>query len=171
VDITDLIMRDHQRQRTLFALLDSTDRDDQESLGAIWRSLEVALEVHAQIEEQLFYPRLLTEVSDEQEDTEDAIGDHNGIRHGIRDARSAPVGSPAWWHGVETARKENDEHLGEEEGGPLAAFRRSVPAQEREQLAVRFAALEARLTAAEYAHAGTVGLSDQDPQAYVTDHS
>ena len=143
VDITDLIMNDHQRQRATFALLDTVDRDDLRALAAIWRSLEVQLEVHAQIEEQVFYPLLLTEVPGEQDETEDAIRDHNGIRDGIRAARAAAVGSPQWWDGVNAARRENDEHMGEEEQGPLADFRRNRTAAERERLAVQFGTLEA----------------------------
>ena len=171
VDITDLIMADHQRQRLLFLLLDTADPGDTRALAAIWGSLAVSLEVHARIEEELFYPRLLAEVEGEEDDTEDAIKDHNGIREGIRAAREAAVGSPSWWDAVNHARHENDEHLGEEEGGPLPAFRRSVPADEREQFAVRFATLEAELTAREYAHPGTVPLGDRDPQEFVASNS
>jgi hypothetical protein len=171
VDITDLIMTDHQRQRLLFLLLDTAEPSDTRALAAIWRTLAVSLEVHARIEEDLFYPRLLTEVKGEEEDTEDAIADHNGIREGIRAAQAAAVGSPQWWDGVNHARHENDEHLGEEEGGPLPAFRRSVPADEREQLAVRFATLEAELTAQEYAHPGSVPLDDRDPEEFVSSNS
>jgi hypothetical protein len=167
VDITDLIMNDHERQRRLFALLDTVDDDDTRSLGAIWGSLAVTLEVHAQIEEDLFYPRLLAQVPDAEDDTKDAISDHNGIREGIRAAHAATVGSTAWWAGVRRARAENDEHLGEEEQGPLSAFRREVPAEERERLAVRFAVLEAELTAQEHRRPGTADLSDKDPERYV----
>jgi hemerythrin superfamily protein len=74
MDITDLIMSDHQRQRTLFVLLDEAARHDPAALGPIWRSLEVLLEVHAQIEETLFYPRLLQELSGTEDETKDAIG-------------------------------------------------------------------------------------------------
>jgi len=171
VDITDLIMADHQRQRELFLLLDTADPGDTRALAAIWRTLAVSLEVHARIEEDLFYPRLLTEVEGEQDDTKDAIHDHNGIRAGIRATQAATVGSPQWWNGVNHARHENDEHLGEEEGGPLPAFRRSVPAEEREQLAVLFATLEGELTAKEYAHPGTVPLADRDPEEFVAANS
>jgi hypothetical protein len=167
VDITDLIMADHQRQRSLFVLLDVTDRDDHRALAAIWKTLAIALEVHAQIEEELFYPRLLAEVPGEDDETKDAIGDHNGIRDGIRAAGRSEVGSTPWWDGVNHARAENDEHLGEEEQGPLAHFRQSAAADERERLAVVFATLEAELTAREYASPGTVQLDDKDPEQYV----
>ena len=171
MDITDLIMADHQRQRLLFLLLDTAGPDDTRALAAIWRTLALSLEVHARIEEDLFYPRLLAEVKGEEDDTKDAIHDHNGIRAGIRAAQGATIGSPQWWDGVNQARHENDEHLGEEEGGPLPAFRRSVPAEEREQLAVQFATLEAELTAQEYVRPGTVPLDDRDPEEFVEANS
>ncbi len=171
MDITDLIMNDHERQRNLFVLLDQADRHDRRTLGRIWRHLEALLEVHAQIEEELFYPRLLQELAGAEEDTKDAIGDHNGIREGIARAREAEVGSPRWWEGVSAAREENDEHMGEEEGGPLRMFRLHIPAEERERLAVQFAALEADLMRRELSRAGTVDLSDKDPDDYVDENS
>ena len=53
----------------------------------------------------------------------------------------------------------------------MPAFRRSVPAEEREQLAVQFATLEAELTAQEYARPGTVPLADRDPEEFVAANS
>lgn len=39
MDITQLILDDHHEQRKMFAQLDEVDRDDAESLGAIWTRL------------------------------------------------------------------------------------------------------------------------------------
>jgi hemerythrin-like domain-containing protein len=64
VDITDLIMIDHQRQRSFFVLLDVTDREDTRALAAIWRTLAISLEVHAQIEEEIFYPAVKAALKD-----------------------------------------------------------------------------------------------------------
>jgi hypothetical protein len=72
---------------------------------------------------------------------------------------------------VNQARDENDDHMGEEERGPLRDYRRRIPAEERERLAVRFAALEAELTERELRRAGTVDLSDKDPDQYVDENS
>jgi hypothetical protein len=88
MDITQLILDDHHEQRKMFALLDEVDRDDTESLGPSGTRLRILLEVHAEAEEQLFYPRLLevgegaTDADDAEEETEDAISDHNDIRTG-----------------------------------------------------------------------------------------
>ena len=59
MDITQLILDDHQEQRRLFSILEQLDRTDTKSLAAMWKRLAAFLEVHAEAEEQIFYPALL----------------------------------------------------------------------------------------------------------------
>src|SRR5579871_6147760 len=103
VDITELILDDHHEQRRLFAILEQIDRADTGSLSAVWGRLSAFLEVHAAAEEAIFYPALLqvgiaarrrTGVEDE---TLDAIGDHNQIRDAVAEAAGHVVGSDAWY--------------------------------------------------------------------------
>ncbi len=97
MDITDLILRDHDEQRRMFALLDELG-DDPARLAPVWQRLAVLLEVHADAEERLFYPRLLragqgaADADSPEEETEDAVRDHNEIRDGVRGAARHPVG-------------------------------------------------------------------------------
>lgn len=170
VDITELILSDHHEQRRMFAILDDVDPSDTATLGAVWTRLAAMLEVHAQAEELFFYPELLKvgeragQESVADEETKDAIGDHNDIRGGIRTASEHEVGSEGWWRGVTAARKANDEHMGEEEHEGLADFRRHADLQLRHRVALRFAAYEA-------ANVDGVPIVDKDPEQYVHDHS
>ncbi len=95
-DITMLILADHEWFREQFARLDELQAqrpDDQAALQRVWRPLADKLDVHAYIEEKIFYPQLLTRGGDDAEgETLDAIGDHNDIRDGVRDAGAAPLG-------------------------------------------------------------------------------
>lgn len=169
MDITQLILDDHHEQRKMFALLDEVDRDDTEALAAIWERLRILLEVHAAAEEELFYPRLLevgegaTDACDAEEETEDAISDHNDIRAGIAEAERHDVGSPGWWQGLSTTREENSKHMGEEERQALADFRRHTEDSERRRLGVAFAAFEAR-------HASGIQYETKDPDRYIEQH-
>lgn len=169
MDITELILSDHHEQRRMFAILDEIPRDDHASLGAIWTRLATMLEVHAQAEEEIFYPELLRlgerlHDTEEVAETKDAIGDHNDIRDGITQAAGAEVGSDDWWDGVDAARKANDEHMGEEEHEGLRDFRLHVDLDLRHRLALRFAVYEAE-------HVDGVPIVDKDPDRYVSDHS
>ena len=148
----------------MFALLDDAG-DDPNVLGPIWQRLGVLLEVHAEAEEQLFYPRLLdvgqgTSGGDPTEETTDAIGDHNDIRDAVQRSREHAVGRPEWWQSVAEARIANSDHMAEEERGPLADFRRHASLEDRHRIGVAFAAFEA-------SHAAGVDSEDHDPEAYV----
>jgi len=170
MDITQLILDDHEQQRRMFAALDETDRDDQAALAAVWNRLATFLEVHARAEEELFYPPLLelgdgaTDADSAEEATEDAIGDHNSIRDAIAEARRHEVGSDAWWEAVDATRRSNSVHMGEEERQGLADFRRTADADLRHQLGVRFSAYLAE-------HNEGVEARDLDPDQYIADHS
>ena len=168
MDITELILSDHHEQRRTFALLDEI-ADDPARLRPVWDRLAVLLEVHADAEEQLFYPRLLhagtgaggTESA--AAEAKDAIHDHNQIRDAISRAARHPVGTAGWWQGVLAAREANSDHMGEEEREALSDFRRHASVQVRHDLAVEFAAFEA-------ARALGVASADKDPARYVEDH-
>lgn len=131
----------------------------------VWRPLADKLDVHAYIEEKIFYPQLLERGADDPEgETLDAIGDHNDIRDGVREANAAAVGTDEWWAAVGRTRVANDDHMGEEEREGLSDFRRHAPIGLREALGEQYSDFMAE-------HPTTRGLkiADRDPQAYV-DH-
>jgi hypothetical protein len=128
-DITQLILDDHDAFRRQFAALDDADPAE---LRALWDPLAELLEVHAAAEEAIFYPQLLRHGDDAEDETVDAIGDHNDIRDGVREAARHPVGSSKWWDGVWQARRANSDHMAEEEDDALADFRRNTPLSVRD---------------------------------------
>ena len=142
-DITQIILDEHEWFRQAFAQLDEAD-DDQ--LDAVWTQLEGRLELHARAEEAIFYPELLDTGDDAEDETDDAIGDHNKIRAASAEARSETVGSDEWWAAVDDARTENSDHMGEEERGALADFRRNADPARRHELGQLFVAYLAQHT-------------------------
>ena len=165
-DITALILADHEWFREQFATLDELQAQTPVNRGAlerVWRPLADKLDVHAYIEEKIFYPQLLTRgTHDPEGETLDAIGDHNDIRDGVRAANAAPVGTEQWWAAVGQTRKANDEHMGEEEREGLSDFRRHAPIGLREALGRQYSEFMGQ-------HPTTRGIPivDRDPQRYV----
>ena len=102
------------------------------------------LDLHAETEEQVFYPELLAVGAHAEDETEDAIDDHNKIRQGVRDAAEREVGSDAWWEAVGRARTENSKHIAEEEREALSDFRLTVPLDERYELGLEWIRFRAR---------------------------
>ncbi|ALE73428.1 MULTISPECIES: hemerythrin domain-containing protein [unclassified Pseudonocardia] len=164
-DITTLILDDHAWFRRQFAELDELQAragTDTRELTRLWEPLAARLDVHAIAEEKIFYPQLLQHGEDPEDETLDAIGDHNEIRDGVARAERNPVGSAEWWAGVWDARRANDEHMGEEENEGLANFRLHATTGLRESLGRQFEEFMG-------AHPTPAGLdnSDKDPEAYV----
>ena len=166
MDITQLILDDHQEQRRLFAILEQIPNDDVDALKAVWDRLATFLDVHAKAEEELFYPALLDvgegaggKPSAEAE-TKHAIKDHNEIRDAVAKVAQHQVGSALWREAVAQANDANSDHMGEEEREGLTDFRINADLQRRHDLAVRFAAFEAN-------HINGVVVRDIDPDTYV----
>lgn len=133
-DICDLILEQHHEFRVRFAELDGMRDADAASLAAAWQPLADLLEVHAEAEEQLFYPHLIEHGAEPMEETEDAITDHNSITEAVEQAAGLGAGSDAWWEAVDEARSQNSSHTAEEERGALADFRRNAPGELREEI-------------------------------------
>jgi Hemerythrin HHE cation binding domain len=167
-DITKLILDDHNWFREQFARLDylqARPSVGSDALEKVWRPLADKLDVHAYIEEMIFYPQLLQRGEDDPEgETLDAIGDHNDIRDGVREANATETGTEAWWAAVGRTREANDEHMGEEEREGLSDFRRHAPVGLRDALGRQYSQFMAE-------HPTTRGLPivDRDPQTYVED--
>jgi len=167
VDITQLILEDHFEQRRLFAMLEQIPARDVAGLGHLWTRLASFLELHAQAEEELFYPALLTLTKGAtrqtlEAETIDAIGDHNEIRDAVAAAAQEQVGTDSWFEAVAAANKANGDHMAEEEREGLTAFRQGTSLQLRHEIAVKFAIYEAE-------HYAGVRPVDKDPDQYVRD--
>jgi Hemerythrin HHE cation binding domain len=167
MDITQLILDDHQEQRRLFSILEQLNRTDTKSLATMWKRLAAFLEVHAEAEEQIFYPALLrlgqgaSGKPTAADETEDAIKDHNEIRDAILKTRDHQPGSKGWHQAVLECRIANDNHIAEEERQDLTDFRRHASLDLRHEIAMKFVRYEALKAAT-----GVLPI-DKDPEEYV----
>lgn len=170
MDITEIILTQHHEQRRMFAMLDDLRDQDPSVFGPVWDQLAILLEAHAAAEEEYFYPKVLAvgvgnaDADSAEEETEDAIGDHNDIRDAVARAGDHEVGSDDWWKAVTEARIANDDHMAEEERQDLADIRRHASLQERHDIAVQFISYMAK-------HATGVKPHDLDPKEYIKQHS
>lgn len=169
MDITQLILDDHAEQRRLFALVEQIDPTDTKSLASVWKRLSTFLEVHAETEEKVFYPALLRvgrKAGDKdgvEDETLDAIKDHNEIRDAVAKAADKAIGSDDWYGAVAGANKANGDHMAEEEREGLTSFRRYASLDLRHKLGVDFIAYETK-------HVTGVVPVDKDPEQFVEDH-
>jgi hypothetical protein len=134
----------------------------------VWEVLATRLDTHAEAEETVFYPTLLKKgkAGDPEDETEDALKDHNKIRDAVAEARKHQVGTKAWFDAVGKARTENGEHLDEEEREAIPDFIKSTTPELRHQLAMAWL----QFYAEHQARAG-VDTQDKDPEGYIDAHS
>lgn len=151
LDITDLILTEHDAFRRGFAGLDKVLGPDVDPasrprrLAEQWAPLAAHLERHAAAEELVVFPALLLHGVNAEHETLDAVGDHNEIRDAVRDAAAHPAGSDDWWKAVDRARAENTHHMSEEEDEALPDLRRNTTREQRVDLGREFVAAMARL--------------------------
>ena len=166
MDITDLILKDHQEQRHIFSVLEQVNKSETEQLSKIWKRARALLEVHAKAEEQFFYPTLLREgrgeggMPDAKSETIDAIHDHNEIRDAIARTLIHAIGSQDWFEAISQVNKVNSDHMGEEERQGLTDFRQTVGLTKRHELAIQFVVFEAEFI-------NGIVPNDIDPETYV----
>ena len=168
MDITQLILDDHQEQRRLFGILEQIERTNTSALSAIWKRLATFLEVHAKAEEVVFYPALLRvgqgvgDTDGPEDETLDAIKDHNEIRDAVAHVAQFPAGTDAWYQAVADANEANSDHMAEEEREGMTDFRQHAHLQTSHKLAIQFAYFEA-------AHVTGVHAVSEDPESYINE--
>lgn len=172
-DIIDLVYAEHDWFRRQFFRLDDAKCDD--DLAAIWDVLSTRLDAHAEAEEAVFYPALLKHgghehpsnpVGDPEDETEDAITDHNSIREAVRRSRQHAAGSKEWFAAVIDARTANGKHLDEEEREAMPDFIKSASFELRHELAMKWLRFYAEREAIQ-----GVDNRDKDADDYIDDHS
>ena len=169
MDITQLIADDHTEQRRLFALIDQLSAGDRDALKAIWARLRGLLDTHARAEELHFYPELLklgrgADGETPDDETRDAIKDHNEIRGTASEVDNQEVGTPEWFKAVAAANKANSDHMAEEERQGLTDFRHHASLALRHDLGVKFIAFE-------LAHLTGIAPVDLNVDQYVLENS
>lgn len=169
MDITDLILEDHHEQRRLFLQIDDLAKGDKAALGAVWSRLRGLLDRHAEAEERFFYPELLkigrgaADSDSADDETRDAIKDHNEIRDNAAKVDTFEVGSSDWFKAVAATNKANGDHMAEEERQGLSDFRRHAKLDLRDRLAAEFSRFSAQ-------HLTGVKPVDKDVDAYVKEN-
>lgn len=171
MDITDLILDEHNEQRRLFLEIDDlANGGDGGALKAVWARLRGLLDRHAEAEERFFYPELLkvgrgaADSDSAADETRDAIKDHNDIRDAAAKVDTLDVGSDEWFKAVAATNKANGDHMAEEERQGLSDFRRNADPGLRDRLAQEFARFSAE-------HLTGVKPVDKNADDYVKEHS
>ena len=127
-----LLKADHKKVAGILEKIDSTTERGVKTREELFTQLKTELDIHARVEETIFYPEL--EKADETHDiTLEAFEEHRLVKQLLAELETMDKGDEQW-----TARfsvlKENVEHHVEEEEGEMFPKARKVLSNEQAEI-------------------------------------
>ena len=124
----NLLKSDHEKVAGILSSIEETTERASKGRDELFARLKQELDLHAQIEEEIFYPAL--EDSEETRDvTLEAYEEHNLVKQLLAELESQPKDTEEWTAKF-TVLKENVEHHVEEEEGEMFTKARKVLSEE-----------------------------------------
>ena len=142
MDVLELIKAEHRQVETLFSEIESTDNT--QKLYECFNQLYNALNVHAEVEEQTFYPAI-RHCQDTEELVDAAHKEHEQAKQMLEDLASLSPTSAEFNQKIGELKQVIQHHVQEEENEMFAQVRECMTPEEREQLGSEFAAVKSKL--------------------------
>jgi len=164
MDALALLTADHNRVRGLFARFQASEESGDSALMAdLAKTIVTELEVHATIEEEVFYPRI-SAASEELTDTVDeGIEEHHVAKMLMEETKSLPPDDDAWAAKMKVLIEGVEHHVGEEEEEMFPLCRKALDKAALDDLGQRLEARKAQLgapTVADKEHLSTEELQE-----------
>ncbi|HET7487321.1 MAG TPA: hemerythrin domain-containing protein [Acidimicrobiales bacterium] len=148
MDALTLLTADHNRVRGLFTRFQGAhSADDGPQLVELATKIVEELEVHAEIEEQLFYPAVREASEELREAVAEGLEEHHVARTLLDEAKGLSPDDEAWVAKLLVLIESVEHHAGEEEQEMFPAVRKALGGEALEELGVRLEGMKARLGA------------------------
>lgn len=142
----DLLKEDHKKVSDIFEKLEPTTERALKTREELFSKLESELEVHAAIEEQIFYPAL-KQAAETRDIVLEGLEEHRVVKTLLKELGSSPKDTEQWTAKL-TVLKENVEHHVEEEEGEMFKKAKTVLTDEQaEDLGAKMKAAKTKLSA------------------------
>ncbi len=142
MDVLELIKADHRLVETLFSEIEKTD--DTHKLYDSFNQLYEALNVHAEVEEQVFYPAIRAR-QDTEKLVDEAHKEHEEAKQMLEDVSSLSPTSAEFKAKIRELKQAVQHHIQEEENEVFSQVRQCMSEEEREQLGREFEVVKSKL--------------------------
>jgi hemerythrin superfamily protein len=116
MNATDLLKEDHDQVKDMFDEFRDLAPEDRRQKQRLFRRIAAALEVHAELEERIFYPAVRSiHTEDAVEITLEAFEEHKIVETLIRQIESLPKGDPRKDAKMKVLMESVEHHIEEEE--------------------------------------------------------
>jgi len=129
----ELLKKDHEKVAELMDRLEETGGSAVKTRQDLFRQIQEELEIHAQIEEAIFYPAL--QVETETEDvTREAYEEHKLVKTLLKQLEQLPKDDMQWAAKFKVLKENVEHHVEEEEGEMFTKARKVLENDELEEL-------------------------------------
>jgi hypothetical protein len=132
----ELLKKDHEKVSGLFKQLDDTTERAVKTREELFGKLKQELDIHARIEETIFYPAI-KEAKETHEITLEAIEEHNVVKQLLSELESLPVEDETWTAKLTVLKENVEHHVEEEEGEMFKDAQKVLSAEQVEELGAR----------------------------------
>ncbi|HEX3622571.1 MAG TPA: hemerythrin domain-containing protein [Acidimicrobiales bacterium] len=159
MDALTLLTADHNRVRGLFARFQAAEEsDDTAEMAALSAKIITELEVHTQIEEEIFYPAVGGADEELHDSVAEGVEEHHVAKTLIAEIKTLSPDDDAWVAKMKVLIESVEHHAGEEEEELFPETRKAFDRSALEDLGSQLEALKAQLgapTAADKEHLST----------------
>ena len=124
-----LLKEDHQKVNGIFTQLEPTTERAEKTRTELFARLKEELDVHARIEETIFYPAIKQE-AETREIVLEGFEEHHVVKMLLKELEALPVDTEQWTAKLKVLQ-ENVEHHVEEEEGEMFQKARQVLSEEQ----------------------------------------
>lgn len=139
MDVFRLLKRDHKEVKAIFKKLEKTSEDSQKARTKGFEQLERELSVHAELEEELFYPRL-KEVKKLKDTVNEAFEEHHIAKVLLQELAETAPEDERWAAKLSVLKEMIEHHVEEEEQELFPKAARALGKDESKQLGKRIEA-------------------------------
>jgi iron-sulfur cluster repair protein YtfE (RIC family) len=129
MDAITLLKTDHEKVAGIFEKLEETTERAEKTREELFTKLKQELDLHAHIEESIFYPAI-KQAEETRDITMEAFQEHHVVKVLLRELDAMPVTSETWTAKLKVL-KENVEHHVEEEEDEMFPKTRNVLSREQ----------------------------------------
>jgi hemerythrin-like domain-containing protein len=142
-----LLKEDHDKVAGILEKLDATTERGIKTREELFTQLKTELDIHAEIEEMIFYPEL--EKHDETRDiTLEGIEEHRIVKELLAELDALAKDDEVWTAKMTVLKENVEHHVEEEEGEMFPKARKALTEEEIESLGTRLEAAKKKQKAA-----------------------
>ncbi len=110
-----LLKEDHQKVSGLFQQLEPTTERAEKTRTELFARLQQELDVHAKVEESIFYPAI-KQAAETREIVLEGFEEHHVVKLLLKELEAVPVDTEQWTAKLKVLQENVEHHVEEEEG-------------------------------------------------------